>query len=144
MTGYRLHCPPARAPDAAERDEGAGAAAGAGASREQSKLSQPTKLRATRVMREEDVFGLVAVERAEEADDHFVKDISETLRTFRGAPSWQPGALAECSSCDFKRLIHLLTTTDEIDPLKCAKGCPSFPARRCCASRVSLSWCSSP
>ena len=124
------------APGAAERDEGAGAAAGAGASRELSQPSQPTKLRATRVMRDEDVFGLVAVERAEEADIHFAKDISEKLRAFCGAPSWQPGAqdgaLAERAACDFKPLIHLLselivfvTSTDEIDPLK-REGLPIF------------------
>ena len=151
MTGYWLHCPPAMAPGAAERDEGAGAAAGAGASREPSQPSQLTNLqltnlqltnlqltnlRATRVMRDEDVFGLVAVERAEEADIHFAKDISEKLRAFWGAPSWQPGAqdgaLAERAACDFKPLLHLLselivfvTSTDEIDPLK-REGLPIF------------------
>ena len=124
------------APGAAERDEGAGAAAGAGASREPSQPSQLTNLRATRVMRDEDVFGLVAVERAEEADIHFAKDISEKLRAFWGAPSWQPGAqdgaMAERAACDFKPLIHLLselivfvTSTDEIDPLK-REGLPIF------------------
>ncbi|KOO31986.1 inositol-1,4,5-triphosphate receptor, partial [Chrysochromulina tobinii] len=98
--------------------------------------SQLTNLRATRVMRDEDVFGLVAVERAEEADIHFAKDISEKLRAFWGAPSWQPcaqdGALAERAACDFKPLIHLLselivfvTSTDEIDPLK-REGLPIF------------------
>ena len=136
MTGYWLHCPPAMAPAAAERDEVAGGAAGAGASREPSQPSQLTNLRATRVMRDEDVFGLVAVERAEEADIHFAKDISEKLRAFWGAPSWQPcaqdGALAERAACDFKPLIHLLselivfvTSTDEIDPLK-REGLPIF------------------
>ena len=132
MIGYWLHCPPATALGAAERDEGAGAAADAGASRELTQPSQPPKLRATRVMRDEDVFGLVAVERSEEADIHFAKDISEKLRAFWGAPSWQPGALAERAACDFKPLLHLLselivfvTSTDEIDPLK-REGLPIF------------------
>ena len=142
-TGYWLHCPPATALDTAERDDVEGAAAagaaaagaavaGAAVAAAGAGASQLTKLRATRVMRDEDVFGLVAVVRTEEADIHFAKDISEKLRAFWGAPSWQPGALAERAACDFKPLLHLLselivfvTSTDEIDPLK-REGLPIF------------------
>ncbi len=128
LTGYWLHFEPrAPASDALAAAADASASSSAAAARE----AEPTNLMATRVMRDEDVFGLASVGREEEDDINLAKTTADQLRAFY-VPFRTPGALAERSACDFKPLIRMLselivfvTSTDEPDPMK-REGLPIF------------------
>ena len=134
-TGYWLHYEPKTAAEAAAHDGGAsGSDRGVAASTISGELA-PTSLMATRVMRDEDVFGLAAIACDEEDDIGFAKTTADALRAFFvpfGATHAEPLTKAQV---DFKPLIRLLsdlivfvTSTEEADPMK-REGLP-IPTRQ--------------